>query len=309
MGLLSVTVDLDEIDCYHAIHGLEKPAVHVENVIYGRVLSRIAQFFEELEVPGTFFVVGKDLAKGGRSVSVLRDLSARGHEIGNHSMNHLYDLTELTPYEIENEINQGGQLIEETIGKPPEGFRAPGYNIHLGIIDVLKHNRYLYDSSVFPCPVYYSAKAGAMGLKAMKGMPSASILGDPRILRAPVGPYKIGDDGVWTRGERFTELPITVVTPARLPFIGTSLAMMGKIPAVLLARVAAKLSFVNLELHGIDFADADGDGIGHLKEVQPDLRIPLTKRRETLAKVIKTLLDAGMEPVTLRNAAKRLFIS
>jgi hypothetical protein len=308
MGLLSVTVDLDEIDCYHAIHGLEKPAASVENIIYSRVLSRIAQFFEELEIPGTFFVVGKDLAKGGQSVPVVRDLSARGHEIGNHTMNHRYDLTELTPYEVENELNQAGQIISETIGKPPQGFRAPGYNIHLGIIDLLKHNGYLYDSSVFPCPVYYSAKAAAMGLKTMKGMQSASILGDPRILRAPVGPYKIGDEGVWSRGEKFTELPITVVTPARLPFIGTSLAMMGKFPAVLLARVAAKLSFVNLELHGIDFADADGDGIGHLKEVQPDLRIPLTKRRETLAKVIKTLLDGGMEPVTLQNAASRLFI-
>jgi hypothetical protein len=308
MGLLSVTVDLDEIDCYHAIHGLEKPAAPVENIIYGRVLSRIAQFFEELEIPGTFFVVGKDLAKSGPSGSILRDVSNRGHEIGNHTMNHRYDLTELTPYEVENELNQGGQIISETIGKPPQGFRAPGYNIHLGIIDLLKHNGYLYDSSVFPCPVYYSAKAAAMGLKTMKGMQSASILGDPRILRAPVGPYRIGDEGVWTRGEKFTELPITVVTPARLPFIGTSLAMMGRIPAVLLARLAAKMSFVNLELHGIDFADADGDGIGHLKEVQPDLRIPLTKRRETLAKVIKTLLDKGMEPVTLQNAANRLFI-
>jgi peptidoglycan/xylan/chitin deacetylase (PgdA/CDA1 family) len=228
--------------------------------------------------------------------------------MGNHTMNHLYDLTELSPYEIENEINQGGQLIKETIGKRPKGFRAPGYNIHLGIIDILKHNGYLYDSSVFPCPVYYSAKAAAMGLKTMKGMHSSSILGDPRILRAPTGPYKIGDEGVWARGDRFNELPITVVTPARLPFIGTSLSMMGNIPATLLARAAAKLSFVNLELHGIDFADADGDGIGHLKEVQPDLRIPLTKRRNTLTKVIKTLVDAGMEAVTLQDASRRLLI-
>ncbi len=308
MGLLSVTVDLDEIDCYHAIHGLEKPTDHVAHVIYDRVLPRIGHFLEELDIPGTFFVVGKDIMDGGQAASVLRDFSERRHEIGNHTMNHRYDLTELSAYEIENEVNQGGQLIKEAIGKRPRGFRAPGYNIHLGIIDVLKHNGYLYDSSIFPCPVYYSAKAAAMGMKTMKGMQSASILGDPRILRAPTGPYKIGDEGVWTRGNRLNELPITVVTPARLPFIGTSLAMMGAVPATFLARAAAKLPFVNLELHGIDFADGEGDGIAHLKEVQPDLRIPFTKRKEILTKVIKTLLDKGMEAVTLLDAARRLLI-
>ncbi len=142
----------------------------------------------------------------------------------------------------------------------------------------------------------------------IQGRQSASLIGDPLISGAPTSPYKIGRDGVWTRGDGLIEMPISVITPARLPFIGTSLALMGALPAFVLARAAARLSFVNLELHGIDFADADGDGLGHLKKHQPDLRIPLVKRKKTFTRAIKTLLDAGLEPVTLTNAAERIFV-
>ncbi|MCP4599681.1 MAG: polysaccharide deacetylase family protein [Proteobacteria bacterium] len=308
MSLLCVTVDLDEIHCYHAIHGLDKPEGDMARVVYRRALLRVAQFLEEFQIPGTFFVVGNDLLKEDEAGSVLRDLLGRGHEMGNHSMHHRYDLTLLNLGDQTKEIDRAADTIEQVVGVRPRGFRAPGYNIHAGLTDLLKRRNYRYDSSVFPCPAYYSAKAAAIGVKMMQGRRSASIIGDPRILKAPTGPYRMGRDGVWTRGEELIELPITVVTSAKLPFIGTSLALMGALPASLLARAAARLPFVNLELHGIDFADADGDGLGHLKKYQHDLRIPLVKRKKTLSRVVKTLLDAGFDPITMTDAAERVFI-
>jgi peptidoglycan/xylan/chitin deacetylase (PgdA/CDA1 family) len=308
MGFLAITVDLDEIDCYHAIHGLAAPDPGGASIIYERALPRIAQYLEELRVGGTFFVVGRDLEKDGKVKGGLKELSNAGHEIANHSMNHFYDLTMRSQREAELELDGAADAIERAIGKRPVGFRAPGYNIHTGLTETLKNRNYLYDSSVFPCPIYYSAKTVAIGMKSIRGMHSASLLGDPRVLGAPVTPYRIGDGGVWTRGNGLAEIPITVVTSARLPFIGTALSMMGTIPATILSRTAARLPVVNLEFHGIDFADADGDGIGHLKQVQPDLNIPLCKRIKTFRKVVRTLLDRGLEPVTLEQLAKRIFI-
>ena len=104
------------------------------------------------------------------------------------------------------------------------------------------------------------------------------------------------------------ELPITVVTKARLPFIGTSIAVMGKLAAKLLAKNAAKLNMVNLELHGMDFIDAEKDGVAFLSPHQPDLRVPLAKRMKNLEVAGKTLLDAGLEPAPLRDVANRIFI-
>ncbi len=308
MGMISVSIDFDEITCYHAIHGLDKPVGPAAEVVYSRALPRAVKFLEEHKIPGTLFVVGSDISKGGEPASAVRSLHAGGHEIANHSMNHRYDLTLLSQASQVAEIVEAEEAITQVTGVRPKGFRAPGYNVHLGLTDILKDRGYLYDSSVFPCPLYFTAKAAAVGAKTMQGQRSSSVIGDPRILGAPTGPYKIGSDGVWTKGNGLIELPISVVTGARLPFIGTSIVMMGNMPAKLLARAAARMPFVNLELHGIDFVDADGDGLGHLKRVQPDLRIPLTKRKRTLSLVVKALTDAGLEPVTLADAAKRIFI-
>jgi hypothetical protein len=83
------------------------------------------------------------------------------------------------------------------------------------------------------------------------------------------------------------ELPVAVTPWTRVPAIGTSLLVA---PAWLRARLIAamaKRDFFNLELHGIDFADAEKDGIpGELVERQPDLRIPIDQKLERLDRVL-----------------------
>ena len=309
MGLLSVTIDLDEIDCYLAIHGLDSvAAATVKHAVYKKALPRVADFFDKLEVKATLFVVGKDITTP-EGAAAIRAFSSRGHEIGNHTMSHPYDFSMMPTAKQTREIAEAEDAVKAAIGHKPVGFRAPGYNINMGVVELLRQQHYLYDSSVFPCPTYYAAKAGAIGLKQMQGRKSKSIMGDPRILTAPTTPYKIGHDGVWTRSDDgLREVPITVVTKARLPFIGTSIAVMGKTAAKLFAKQAAKLSMVNLELHGIDFIDAEQDGLVFLKPHQPDLRKPLSKRTASLETAVKTLLDAGLDPAPLRDVATRLFI-
>ncbi len=309
MSFVSVSIDLDEIECYLAIHGIPVDGDGgASDLVYSKGLPRAMRLFEELGIKATYFVVGKDLEKSPASRSLVQELALAGNEIGNHTMTHRYDFSTLSAREQEEEIRLGGDAIERATGARPIGFRAPGYNVNLGILALLEEQGYQYDSSVFPCPAYYAAKAGAIGIKALQGRRSASIVGDPRVLTAPTLPYRVDDVNLYSRGNGFPELPISVVTKARLPFIGTSISVMGSVPAKLLAKQAAKLPFVNLELHGIDFIDAEGDGIGYLKVHQSDLKVPLVKRRRALHSAIRTLLDAGLEPVPLREAVSRILI-
>ena len=64
--------------------------------------------------------------------------------------------------------------------------------------------------------------------------------------------------------------------------------------------------FVNLELHGIDLADAGADGLTHLARHQPDLRLSLEHKERRLAAILDRLKDAGFRFVTLRDAALEL---
>ena len=152
MGTLSISVDLDEVRCYHDIHGLAAPEGDAARAVYERALPRALRFLEDLGVRGTLFAVGRDLAESPQSAAALRDAASSGLEIGNHTWGHRYDLTVLGTGEQREEIRRGADAIREATGASPAGFRAPGYNVHLGLLDLLADEGYAYDSSVFPCP-------------------------------------------------------------------------------------------------------------------------------------------------------------
>ena len=55
-----ISVDLDPVDCYYAIHGLGVPRTrHHLDVVLDKCLPRFLALFEELGVTATFFVVGR----------------------------------------------------------------------------------------------------------------------------------------------------------------------------------------------------------------------------------------------------------
>ena len=68
--------------------------------------------------------------------------------------------------EIRRQIEEGARAIERATGERPVGFRAPGYTITDEVFDVLAELGVAYDSSVFPCPAYWAAKAAAIALIA-----------------------------------------------------------------------------------------------------------------------------------------------
>lgn len=304
MRLAALSVDLDEIPCYTAIHGLPALESEAQHAVYRKCVPRFESLFTELGISSTFFVIGRDLVDE-RAASAVSRLHKAGHELGNHTYDHHYDFTRRDSSQIRAQILNGVQAIERAAGVTPVGFRAPGYTITDTVFDALEDLGAKYDSSVFPCPSYYTLKAAAIGSYKLRRRPTQSIVDDLRVLSAPAEPYRVGRP-YSQRGHGLLELPIGVTGDwsARLPYIGTSVIMAGARGAKALTRLIAGRSLVNLELHGIDLADAEQDGLQGLAPHQPDLRKTLAAKLETLRATIDALRDHGYEFVTLAEAAR-----
>ena len=156
-------------------------------------VDRILDLLAHSGAYATFFVLGWT-AK--RHASVIRRIAAAGHEIASHGWSHRR-VTTLTPAEFRLEVRHSRTLLEDLVGVPVIGFRAPSFSITPSsewAFDVLLEEGYVYDSSVFPIrrPDY--------------GFPGACP--HPHWLRRPSG--------------HLLELPLTTlaVGPVRLPAAG-----------------------------------------------------------------------------------------
>jgi peptidoglycan/xylan/chitin deacetylase (PgdA/CDA1 family) len=303
MRLCAVSVDLDEIPNYFAIHGLPEPIGAARTLVYDVAIDRLVALARELSIPLTLFAIGSDLSRP-ESAAKLRAAREAGCELANHSLDHRYDLVRLGRSEIRRQIEEGAKAIERATGSAPVGFRAPGYTITDEVFSVLEELGIAYDSSVFPCPSYWAAKTAAIGLIALRGRTSRSIIDTPAVLTAPTRPYRIGRP-YWQRGSGLVELPVQVTRGPRLPFFGTSVTLWGPKFARVLAKACAGEPVVNLELHGIDVLDA-ADGLEVLRPHQVDVRVPHTRKIAALRAAVETLRRAGHEFVTLGEAARRV---
>jgi hypothetical protein len=298
-----VSVDLDEIPCYAAIHGIDVQPESA-HAVYDHAIDRLADLFAEENVPATFFVIGVDLAHEP-SAAKVRELASAGHELASHTLHHLYDLTRRDRATIEHEIAGNEDAFARVGLARPVGFRAPGYTIDDVVLDVLASRDYAYDSSVFPSPVYFAGKAAFVGLTTLAGRKSRSILDDPRVLLAPTEPYRVGRP-YWTRGDGIVELPVAVTRGVRAHYIGTSVAMAGERGARLFTRALTGRRVVSLELHGIDASDAEADGLRWLASHQRDLARSSQAKIASLRSAIRTLRDMGYRFATAREAASHV---
>jgi hypothetical protein len=309
----AISIDLDGLACYYRIHGLGEPPAELEHVILERALPRAARLFASRGLRVTWFVVGRDAdaelaaadhaARRGNAAR-LRALAEAGDELGNHSYSHPYELARLPVGDVAAELDGCDRVLRAITGRAPRGFRAPGYDLSPVMLDVLADRGYHYDSSLFPAPGYYAAKAAVMAALAAMRRPSGAVLTNPRALAAPPQPYRPAMTAPWRRGQApLVELPVAVTPWLRLPAIGTSLLLA---PAAIRRGIAAAMArrrFWNFELHGIDFADAEQDGIpGELVARQPDLRVPIADKLARLEQLLDQIAR-GWQLVTLGEAA------
>ena len=279
----AVNVDVDSLYLYYRLHDLDEASA--TNAVWERGVVRFAELFAELNVQATFFVVASDLERWPAAARICGELHDAGHEIASHSWSHPYDLTRQPAAAIADELDRAYSLLSEVRGRPISGFRAPGYNMAPAVYDLLADRGYSYDSSLFPCPPYYLAKAAVMAKMRLQGQRSEAILGDPRDVFTFRRLPHVARPGL-------VEFPITVLPGVRAPVIGTSLLMMGERGWSMIRPIMSRLSFVNLEFHGIDMCDLDADGIDPALMKQPDLRVPLADKRSLFRRVLSDLASS-----------------
>ncbi len=284
MRLLAVSVDLDGEEEYRAIHGLPRAVAPGSSLVFGRALPRLTAWAAELGVPMTLFVIARDMAKEG-APRALRDAVALGHELGNHTLDHPYDLTRLPRAEQRRQIEAATEILSRATGSVPLGFRAPGYATSPSLLEIVREAGLRYDASAFPCPAYALAKNSVLVARRAVGKTSAAV------------PTRLGD----TLGKRephvvdgLLEIPMAVTRRTRLPVFGTSLATAPSLLRGQLLRGVVGDRVVSLELHALDALSA-GDGLGALARAQPDLRLGWQKKLARLGDAIRTLQAAGYE--------------
>ena len=84
----------------------------------GTIIDVLAQF----DAKASFYVIGKNVS--GSKAEYVKRAYEEGHEIGNHSYNHV-DITQLSEAEILSEISQTQNAVKEVIGVEPVWYRPP----------------------------------------------------------------------------------------------------------------------------------------------------------------------------------------
>ncbi len=295
MSSAAITIDVDSLRFYRAIHGVgdgdQLPLA--DDPIYTVALDRFYDLIEAARAPATLFLVAADAPAHAPRFARARAL---GCEIASHSFAHDYRLARAAPQAIADDLTRADQALSALAEAPIRGFRAPGYNVSPALLEAVLARGYRYDSSLIPAPAYFAARAGAIGLYAALGRPSASLRGDARQFIGPLdGPYPMHPGSPWrpADGGPLLELPITVEPLTRTPIIGTTITTFPE-PVIRAAvgAACARVSTFVLELHAIDLLDAtDHPALAELARDQRDVRVPARTKLARLGAVLAQLAD------------------
>lgn len=282
---LCISIDLDDMRFYRRIHDLGEQCD--TPLVFETALPRFVDFCSDMAVKATVFVVSEDL-KWKEATESLRKCIELGHEIGSHSVTHMYDLSKQPKEIMRTEVLGSKLALEDTLGVEVHGFRAPGYNLSNELLQEIQEAGYEYDATILPSFSYYLARALIIGLMRLRGKRSASITGRFSDFVRGCKPFK------WDNG--LVELPITSFF---LPLIGTTLSRRTffRVSKTFLQRQW----FVHLVFHALDFLEASEAGTDLL--IEPALRVGLRERLESFSITIKSLLD-DRKVLTLGEAAR-----
>lgn len=144
------TVDVEE---YFQVHAFERCVSRFEWCKYpSRLMHGTDALLEVLardNTKATFFVLGWIAHNYPETV---KKIASAGHEIASHGWWH-QRITKLTHTTFRQDVRNAKMSLEDIVGAPVNGFRAPGFSLtpgHEWAFDVLIEESYKYDSSLFP---------------------------------------------------------------------------------------------------------------------------------------------------------------
>ena len=184
--LTVVSFDIEEHFRIEAAAGLSC-ARELQDEYARRMEATTRMLLEQLQmhqVKATFFVVGEIARTHPSLVRAIRDA---GHEVGSHSWNHRR-VHQFTPQSFREDLIMSKDALEQVIGGPVFGFRAPTFSIvreTSWAIDVLAECGFEYDSSVFP------VKHDRYGVPAAPRQPFLAIGNSRELLELPPLTYRL----------------------------------------------------------------------------------------------------------------------
>ena len=140
-----LTYDTEEWYLEKILHGGRKEKYAEFDYYLHQILDKL----DEKGVKGTFFCLGLLVPKFDY---VVKEIHARGHEVGCHSNNHTW-LNRLTREEALQDTKQAIDAIEQCIGVKVVSYRAPSFSIgakNKWIFEILADCGIEIDASVYP---------------------------------------------------------------------------------------------------------------------------------------------------------------
>ena len=177
-----------------------------------RSMDRLLELFDRTGIKVTLFFLGSVAERHPRLAQQCAEL---GHEIASHGQ--LHDrLHRLTPESMLRDVRQSKALLEDQIGKPVLGYRAPTWSITRQTdwaVDVLIEAGFRYDASVFPVrhPSYgiadapdrpYFIRSSGDGERMLEVPPLTWRVGGRNLAVAGGGYFRLLPLGLMKRGLR-----------------------------------------------------------------------------------------------------------
>jgi hypothetical protein len=271
------------------------------------VVPRVTSFLKERDLNITFFIVGQDAALE-KNADAIGQLSAAGHEMGNHSFNHEPWLHLYSEPEIVSEFSRTEDALEKVTGQRPIGFRGPGYSLSPTVLKVLAERDYFYDCSTLPTYIGPLARAyyffASKDLSVEEKEKRKQLFGKFSDGFQPLKPYirRIGEKSL-------VEIPVTTMPLIKTPIHASYVIYLSTFSSALAKtywRTALELCRAtgtqpSLLLHPLDFMS--GDDAPELKFF-PGMNLPLEKKLEFVSWILATMSDK-FEILNMREHAER----
>lgn len=108
-----------------------------------RGAPRLMDLLERHGIRATFFVPGQT---ADRYPALLKELVARGHELGAHGYAHLWP-DQCTPAQEREEMERGLESLRRAAGAEVVGYRSPAWEFGPGTMALLLEKTFLYSSN------------------------------------------------------------------------------------------------------------------------------------------------------------------
>lgn len=115
----------------------------------GAQTQRLLDLCDRTCTRATFFVLGWVAERQPR---LVREIAARGHEIACHGYGHEL-VYAIGPERFRADVRRARGVIEDALGAPVTGYRAPSFSIterSLWALEILSEEGFGFDSSIFP---------------------------------------------------------------------------------------------------------------------------------------------------------------